>query len=279
MFCSRPENERGTMGGIAPERAGGLQRRALWRVRSAGIHSAQPSLPVLRALLTILLSSGLMQCIAHPLVQDLSEDSFAWESEAGLLALMLIQPSPAQSTAEAGSKRLFITQSTTLGDFSVLPFGGTPIENIDAFCQADANNPDPGATFKAMVHAGASGGRRGPCITTNCSGGASEHVDWVFQPDTEYRRTDGTLVGRTMPTLGLFDFSSGDLSAPFKPGGSNYWTGMNSDWTEDSNCARWTNSGLSATIADSSAVNTFAISVGAGLSCSPVTLPVLCVEQ
>ncbi|MCB1138798.1 MAG: DUF1554 domain-containing protein, partial [Leptospiraceae bacterium] len=168
--------------------------------------------------------------------------------------------------------------STTDGDFSDLPYGGTPIENIDAFCQADSNNPDPGATFKAMVHAGASGGRRGPCSTSNCSGGATEHVDWVLAADTEYRRIDGTLVGRTMPTLGLFDFSGGDLSAPFKQSGSNYWTGMAMDWTPASNCSLWINFGGSGTVADSSALDSFAISAGAGLPCN-FPLPVLCVEQ
>lgn len=227
----------------------------------------------------IIALAGLLlhSCFTHPVFHQEKESE---NEDSEVLVLLLVPAIQALETGNdqgPGYKRLFLTQGSTDGDFSDLG-GGTPIENIDAFCASDANNPDPGSVFKAMIHAGASGGRRGPCLTPNCSGGASEHVDWVFAPDTEYRRADSiTVIGRTMPTLGLFDFGAGDLDASFGSNTGTYWTGINTNWTEDNNCSRWINFGSSAQLGDATAISVFAVSA-VGLSCS-ASQRVVCVEQ
>lgn len=234
----------------------------------------------------ILLSGFLaLSCIAHPLVQDQAGTAAVVEEQAREASLLLaFMAGPGEIPSEGtivdpgpGYKRIFLTQSTTDGDFSALG-GGTPIENIDAFCASDGKNPDPGANWKAMIHSGASGGRRGPCLTANCSGGVSEHVDWVLAPDTEYRRVDGvTIIGRTMPALGLFDFGAGDLDASFASSGGTYWSGIGTDWTEDSNCSKWINTGGVGQLGDAGATNIFAVS-GPGFVCN-ADRAILCVEQ
>lgn len=232
---------------------------------------------ILRTCIITLSGFLLSACFTHPLFQQ--EQESETENNESLLLLLFpgIQTQEAGLDPGPGYKRIFLTQAWTDGNFSDLG-GGTPTENIDAFCNSDANNPDSGAVFKAMIHAGASGGRRGPCLTPNCSGGASEHVDWVFRPDTEYRRADGiTVIGRTMPSLGLFDFGAGDLDASFGSNSGTYWTGINTNWTEGTNCSRWINIGSSARLGDEIRTNVFAVSV-VDLSCN-ANQRVVCVEQ
>lgn len=222
----------------------------------------------------ILTGAFTVQSLAHPLVQDAVEA----EVVADLSPVYALLAAP-QSDQDAGPgiKRIFLTQASTDGDFSDLG-GGTPIENIDAFCASDANNPDPGATWKAMIHAGASGGRRGPCSTSYCSGGATEHVDWVLSTNTEYRRADGvTVIGRTRPDLALFDFGAGDLDASFASSGGTYWSGIATDWREDSNCSKWIDSGGVGRLGDAGATSIFAVSAP-GFLCS-ADRAILCVEQ
>ncbi|HBS05242.1 MAG TPA: hypothetical protein DEA96_09770 [Leptospiraceae bacterium] len=215
-------------------------------------------------------------CYAHPLVQS-ELDSENKDGPAGLL--LLLDGAVILAAVDPGYRRIFLTSATTTGELDLLG-PGTPIENADAFCNVDSNNPAPLSTFKAMMHFGASSGRRGPCSTSNCSGGASEHVDWVMTPDTEYRRIDGTtIIGRTNLNAGIFPVDSTGLDAGFSATGTEYWSGMNSDWTFASlNCGLWLEStGYNGISGDPTVTFTDALAIGP-TGCGS-SLPLLCVEQ
>lgn len=232
-------------------------------------------------LLLLLLLCGLAifpACIAHPLVQPTTEE----ESDGAILALLA---SPGTNTAGdpgstgLGFKRLFITTAGVEGDLFPFNGPGTPIEDFDGMCSVDANNPDPGSTFKALV---AMTTARRACSTGNCSGGASEHIDWVLQPDTEYRRVDGvTVVGRTLPGAGIFDLSGAGLNAPIEGVGREFRTALTADWRYDSggSCFDWSMSGLGDSSGGNSGLQgTGAINDGGPKTCD-IGYPVLCVEQ
>ncbi|MEZ4814325.1 MAG: DUF1554 domain-containing protein [Bdellovibrionota bacterium] len=81
--------------------------------------------------------------------------------------------------------RIFVSATTTQGDF-----GGA--EQADTICDVDANNPNDGATFKALMY---DAGVREACTTDMCSGsGVAEHIDWVLKSNTDYTRLDGTPI-------------------------------------------------------------------------------------
>ncbi|MBI39523.1 MAG: hypothetical protein CMF59_07985 [Leptospiraceae bacterium] len=228
-----------------------------------------------RSVLLSLLFTLASSCIAHPLVQSGLESG----EENNLLGLLLLGGPSLLSDADPGFRRMFVTAGTTTGEMNILG-PGTPIENADAFCNLDSNNPDPGSLFKAMLHVGASSGRRGPCSTPNCSGGASEHVDWVMTPDTEYRRSDGTtIIGKTNLNAGIFPVDSTGLAISFSGSSGDYWSGMNSNWTlAIFNCGLWIQgSGSDGIFGDPTATNTDAIAVGFNDCGGPLHL--LCVEQ
>lgn len=111
------------------------------------------------------------------------------------------------------------------------------ISGADTACASDANNPNDGATFKALLV----GSSRRACTSANCTtGGASENLDWVLQPNTIYTRVDGTTPLFTTNSSGIFVF--GTMSNTW--GTMNYiWTGLNGDWTTHSyTCNSWTSS-------------------------------------
>ncbi len=123
------------------------------------------------------------------------------------------------------TKRIFATSVAADG-------GRGGVNGVDAFCMADANYPGTG-TFKAFV---VNGSTRVACTTANCSGGASEHVDWVLQPCTDYTRVDGTPIGTTADEIGIFATS---LTNAFS--GVEIWTGMH-DYVTDQTCSGFNSS-------------------------------------
>lgn len=162
----------------------------------------------------------------------------------------------AEASADAGNssagetKLIFLTAASMNG--ALTGPGGA-----DGVCTSDANYPGSG-TYKALL---ADGTARIACTTANCSGGPSEHTDWVLAADTSYYRTDATTLLFTTNANGIFDFS-GTLSNSFDTGGVEYWSGLNTDWTASANdCSDWGGTGAngaigSATATDSNAINT-----------------------
>ncbi len=126
---------------------------------------------------------------------------------------------------------MFVTDTPILGD----AIGG--ISGADNKCAINPNNPSDGATFKAMlVHAGV----RRACSPPSCSGGVSEHIDWVLYPIQEYRRLDGTVIATTNAN-GIFTFP---LVNSFGVFGDDAWTGLTSDFQVDNSpgittCNNW----------------------------------------
>ena len=108
----------------------------------------------------------------------------------------------------------------------------TGMSGLDALCQAGRPNGVKGA--KAFLTDGVA---RVACQTSGCSGGISEHMDWVLSPNTMYYRADGNLVA-VSDSAGLFDFP---LSASAVLNGGEWWTGLSMDWTAaGADCNGWT---------------------------------------
>ncbi|MCB1305334.1 MAG: DUF1554 domain-containing protein [Leptospiraceae bacterium] len=125
--------------------------------------------------------------------------------------------------------RIFVTDSGTQGSRS-------GISGMDSFCSSDANKPSGDATWKALVVDGTS---RIACTTANCSGGTSEHTDWVLKSSKEYRRTDGTTVIGTTTANGIFSFPLTN-QVKLNEGITINWTGLLTNWSTGSDCANWT---------------------------------------
>ncbi|MDQ3231231.1 MAG: DUF1554 domain-containing protein [Pseudobdellovibrionaceae bacterium] len=110
------------------------------------------------------------------------------------------------------------------------------MSGADSFCGSDTAKPEGTATWKAfLVQAGV----RVACTTANCSGGTSEHTDWVLKPNTTYTLAEGGTIGTTN-AAGIFAFPLQSMLAQT----TNYfWTGFAAagDWTAGSNnCLNWT---------------------------------------
>lgn len=120
---------------------------------------------------------------------------------------------PITEDQECTTCRIFVSATTTQGDF-----GGA--EQADTICEEDTNNPDDGATFKALVY---DAGLRRACSTDLCSGaGEAEHIDWVLKSDTDYTRLDGTPIATTDANGLLPDTLTNAISAT----SSTVWHGI-----------------------------------------------------
>ncbi len=128
------------------------------------------------------------------------------------------------STSATSFKYIFVTSSQYDGNL-----GGA--SGADTKCNSDSNRPVTTVTYKALLVT-TSGSRRA-CSSANCSGGASEHVDWVLSADTQYRRADGITVIGTTNSIALFSLPL--TNSIDSDTGKKYWTGFNSggsfDWT------------------------------------------------
>ncbi|EED35397.1 conserved hypothetical protein [Luminiphilus syltensis NOR5-1B] len=156
----------------------------------------------------------------------------------------------------APDKRLFVTRSGYVGGL-----GG--IAGADAKCNADANKPSDGGTYKAML----AGGGRSAAPTPS---------DWVLAADTKYFRPSGVYIAGTGPYV-VFSFP---LVSAVDPGVGRVWTGLLNNWTAaGSTCDGWSGE----TLVDgfyglASRLDILAISIGAS-SCSGAQYPLYCVEQ
>ncbi len=137
---------------------------------------------------------------------------------------------------------------------------------------------EAGKTYKAMI---VDGVNRVACTTENCSGGVSEHVDWVLQPYTEYYRIDGTTLIDQTNDKGLFTapLTNTYRDAPGTNEAFRIWVGIYNDWTSSSdNCDLWTSTESSGTHARIDQTDNQAINYS-GQLCSDNLNFLLCVEQ
>ena len=123
-----------------------------------------------------------------------------------------------------------------------------------------------------------SDGNRQACLSPLCvDGGASEHIDWPLENNTEYRRVDrSTIIGVTN-SLGLFTTNLNNTI-----GGNQIWSGIQSDWTNgilSENCQNWgSNNGADNGIGGSSQVDMRAFSDSLR-ACSDSNQYLICIEQ
>lgn len=149
------------------------------------------------------------------------------------------------------------------------------ISGLDNHCNNASDKPSGGGTYKAMVTTGNS---RRACSTANCSGGTSEHINWVLKPNKEYRRFDGTTVVGTTNANGIFTFPLTNSPYHVVNFTDNIVTGMNSDWTNSSdNCSGW--SGNTQSFAGGGYNNTSSNLINKGIYGCTTTTRALCVEQ
>lgn len=235
----------------------------------------------MRAGIIKILFCSLTGCVLHPLTGIDSLQNTSNQSDRVQLLVLLGQSTTGQNTtgSTADFKYLFVSASTTDGDFSDLPFPGTPVEKIDALCNTDANRPDTASTYKAVVSIAPL--RRLACSTANCSGGTGEHSNWVLTADTEYRRSDGiTIIGRTLATAGIFPVTVTPLQNSITDSAAQVFTGLRQDWRDDFDCQDWLTTGIAEVAIganDTSAVNVQSIA-GTNLACN-TPYPVYCAEQ
>lgn len=155
-------------------------------------------------------------------------------------------------TVTCSQRVMFLSDTTYDGNLQGAAISG--VVGADAKCAADPQCP-AGFVCKAMLGATLIQ-ERTACTTANCSGGPSEHVDWVLLPSTAYVRPDGsTVVGITNENA-IFEF---DLNNGLSDTQQFAWTGLNRDWTTHFfKCFSWTsNSGISdqGEAGDASAIN------------------------
>ncbi|MDI7207297.1 DUF1554 domain-containing protein [Leptospira santarosai] len=135
---------------------------------------------------------------------------------------------------------VFVTDQHN-GDWKAY-FDANGIVGADAYCNSHMpDNIRYGRTgeflpisFKAML---VDDSRRRASVTANQG---DEQINWVFKPNTQYRRaTDGHLI-TTTDSKGLIPFP---MVRSFTSDQRIIWTGLNSDWTtvpQESRCGDWT---------------------------------------
>lgn len=184
-----------------------------------------------------------------------------------LAVLLATQSSSSPPCSTTGPCKMFVANNADSD-------GG--ISGLDNSCANDSNKPS-GGTYKAMV---VDGTNRIACTTANCSGGTSEHTDWVLKPDKEYRRKDGSTVIGTTNSNGIFTFPVSTGVAEYNGGTfSITLTALEADWTSSTNdCGNFTlTSGSYGT--GNFSENTSTMINWATSGCTGVATHIICVEQ
>lgn len=151
------------------------------------------------------------------------------------------------------------------------------ISGADTICMTDTNKPAAG-TYKAFL---VDGTNRRACATGNCTVATGNNIDWVLAPATTYYRSDGTTPILTTNDAGISIF--GTLTNSFLTDGTDYWTGLNSNWTTYFiTCSDWTSSsggdsssGGTGDAIDSDAIDNFS----GGCDAPLLDTFLICVEQ
>ncbi|MDI7183908.1 endostatin-like outer membrane lipoprotein, LenD-like [Leptospira santarosai] len=182
---------------------------------------------------------------------------------------------------------VFVTDEHN-GDWKAY-FDANGIMGADAYCNShmpdNLRYGDTGSqfipiSFKAML---VDESRRRASVTPNQGDG---QTNWVFKPNTQYRRaTDGQLI-TTTDSKGLIPFPMVN-SFTSNPHNNNIWTGLNHDWTtvpQGSRCNDWTSTtGMGrngyANLTSNSAISVRDIGCGNELAGIDQKIGILCVAQ
>ncbi|TGK82048.1 DUF1554 domain-containing protein [Leptospira noumeaensis] len=158
---------------------------------------------------------------------------------AGALALVANNSSTSSSSTSSscvttGTCKIFIATPTAPNNAGISGF--------DTHCNNSPNKPSGSYVYKALISDGI---KRRACSTANCSGGTSEHIDWVLKPNQQYKRKDGTTTIGTTNANGIFVTSLTNVIDPDVIDGytDNVFTGVNANWTPGDDCSDWTGSG------------------------------------
>lgn len=183
--------------------------------------------------------------------------------------------SSSSSCSSNGYCIIFVSNSTSDGDFDT-DNDGNGITEADDLCTNDGNKPTSG-TYKAMIMDGTN---RVACTSANCSGGVSEHTDWVLKTSQEYRRTDETTVIGTTTSNGIFNVGlpTPTLDNAIGTVSTFVWTGLAGDWTSNNDCTNWTSTAGTGTNGQAVNTNNIFLFNNSGDGCSN-TRVVYCVEQ
>jgi hypothetical protein len=120
-------------------------------------------------------------------------------------------------------KRIYVTSSTFTGNLK----GSSANASIgaDAKCMVDSNKPSDVTVAKALM---TDIDNRRACLTVNCSGGPSDHRDWVLAATTQYLRTDGVVIGTT-DANGIFNSGTALTHNSISTVHTPVWTGFAAD--------------------------------------------------
>ena len=123
------------------------------------------------------------------------------------------------NTSACNPCKIFGTAATYQGDFAY--FHGS-IAASDNACATDANKPNDGSTYKALIMSGSR-------TLTN---------DWVLHANTAYQRVDGTAIGSTDTDGKLI---TTPLTNSITGTADNFWTGIKTGWVANTtaNCDTW----------------------------------------
>ncbi|TGL87160.1 DUF1554 domain-containing protein [Leptospira congkakensis] len=161
--------------------------------------------------------------------------------------------------------KIFVTQNS-------YPANVGKASNFDSFCQSDPNYPGTGK-FKAMVVDGES---RRASFTPNSG---EKKIDWVFKANQAYIQDNGSNI-ESSNNNGLFTTG---ISIPITNITSDHWTGLNTDWTTNTNatCKKWiTNSGSETGISGDAYTNdVVTLTAGRGPQPCSTIHELVCVEQ
>ncbi|EKR73218.1 PF07588 family protein [Leptospira noguchii str. 2006001870] len=207
------------------------------------LNSKQENIPLFKKIpfyLILIFSYMFLACNSEGLNSNLPLLTDSTKNEI----LNLLNPTPHSSSAildEFGT--LFVAPGFHNGGFS---YG---ISTADEYCNANipaGSFATAGAPYKALLanNLGTNLYKRVATVTPNVGDGQE---DWIFKPNTEYRRTDGVTKVMTTNSVGLFDFTNENLTNPFTSTFVNIWTGLNPDWTtrgvnvrtDQGNCIGW----------------------------------------
>jgi hypothetical protein len=204
------------------------------------------------------------------------------------LALLCAEMIPRTTTvpAQANYRRIFASLTAVAAATGVI--NENSVTRFDQQCQTDANTKNISnggyTTYKAFIVTNTTNGaitRRQACLTNDCGNGAGEAVGWILEPNTEYRREDGTTVIGTTNANSIFAFP---LNNSFTGNGDEYWTGINPGWATATNsstinCSFYQSNGAgpSSLVGNGNATDSASISAGTA-DCS-LTRKLLCVEQ
>ncbi len=154
--------------------------------------------------------------------------------------------------------KIFVTAASSDGNL-----GG--VAGADSRCASDANNPGDG-TYKAYIG-----------VDSQRDGTAGAQIDWVIKPNTQYTRTDGTLI-ETSDSNGLLPQ---DLINPVTTTRFNVFTGLSVNGVPRlENCSGWSsNSSGALAIYGLSDVIDYEWIYFSDVTCNNTTRRLYCIQQ